>query len=189
MTAPSGGPRVGRVSRAPVYVTLSFFAVALTLVLIGAMRSAERPAGTPIVTQPGTAAIPRPVIVIMRDYLFEPLPLALFPGETIRLTVVNAGLEPHELVLGDAAAQSAWATADGRATPPAPFATAPPASVSAPVTGVRLLVGSGQQATEDWTVPPTRALLLQCHLPGHLERGMAGEVIVQANGLASTPGR
>ena len=93
----------------------------------------------------------------MRDYLFEPAPLALYPGETIRLTVFNAGLEPHELVLGDAAAQAAWGAADAAATPPAPFTTSPPASAPAGTGGLRLLVGSGQQATADWTVPAADA--------------------------------
>lgn len=187
MQADAPAPR--RVSRAPVYVTLGFFAVALTLVLIGASRSAEKPTTTPTVTQPGTLASPRAVTVIMRDYLFEPVPLALYPGETIRLTVVNAGLEPHELVLGDATAQAAWEAADAAATPPAPFATAPVASLPAGVTGLRLFVGSGQQATADWTVPANVPLFLQCHLPGHMERGMFGTVIVQAAGPSSTPGR
>lgn len=182
-------PATRRVSRAPVYVTLGFFAVALTLVLIGASRSAEKPTTSPTVTQPGTLASPRAVTVIMRDYLFEPVPLALYPGETIRLTVVNAGLEPHELMLGDAAAQAAWAAADAAATPPAPFTTAPPASAPAGTTGLRLFVGSGQQATADWTVPANDALFLQCHLPGHLERGMYGAVIVQAVGPSSSPGQ
>jgi uncharacterized cupredoxin-like copper-binding protein len=50
-------------------------------------------------------------------------------------------------------------------------------------------VPSGQQATADWTVPPADPLLLQCHLPGHLERGMSGAVIVQAGGPSSTPGQ
>lgn len=186
---PAEAPAPRRISRAPVYVTLGFFAVALTLVLIGAARSAEKPTTTPTVTQPGTQADPRAVTVIMRDYLFEPTPLALYPGESIRLTVVNAGLEPHELMLGDAAAQSAWAVADAAATPPAPFTTAPPASAPAGTTGLRLYVGSGQQATADWTVPADDTLLLQCHLPGHLERGMVGTVIVQAAGPSSSPGQ
>ena len=187
--AASPGPALRRISRAPVYVTLGFFAVALTLVLIGASRSAEKPTSSPTVTQPGTVDRPRAVTVIMRDYLFEPVPLGLYPGEPIHLTVFNAGLEPHELVLGDAAVQAAWAAADAAATPPAPFTTAPPASAPPGVGGIRLFVPSGQSATADWTVPVADPLFLQCHLPGHLERGMTGAVIVQAVSPSSTPGR
>ena len=186
MVADPPPPR--RVSRAPVYVTLLFFAVALTLVMIGASRSAEKTSPPPV-SQPGTTANPRAVTVIMRDYLFEPSPLVLYPGETIRLTVVNAGLEPHELMLGDAAAQAAWADADAAATPPAPFTTAPPASAPAGTGGLRLYVGTGQQATADWTVPAAEPLELECHLPGHLERGMYGTVILQVASPSSSPGQ
>lgn len=178
-----------RVSRAPVYVVLGFFAVSLTLVMLGAMRSAEKLPAAPAIAEPGTAASPRPVTVIMRDYLFEPVPLALVPGETVRITAVNAGLDPHELVLGDADVQRAWSTADAAATPPGPFATPPPASAPAGTGGVRLLVRSGEQASVDWTVPAAEPLLLQCHLPGHLERGMTAVVVLQERGPSSTPGR
>src|SRR5262249_19648264 len=77
-------------SRAPLYVVLGFFVIAITLVLIGAMRSSEKPNPQPSVLQPGTVDAPRAVTVIMRDYLFEPNPLALVPGETIRLTAFDA---------------------------------------------------------------------------------------------------
>jgi uncharacterized cupredoxin-like copper-binding protein len=170
------------VSRAPVYVVLAFFAVALSLVMLGAMRSAEKLPAAPSVVQPGTPASPRPVTVIMRDYLFEPAPVALVPGETVRITAVNAGLEPHELVLGDADVQRAWADANAAATPPGPFATPPPASAPAGTDGVHLVVRSGEQASVEWRVPAGESLLLQCHLAGHLEQGMTGLVVLQAPG-------
>ena len=65
----------------------------------------------------------------MRDYSFEPTPVVLVPGETVRFTVFNAGLEVHDFVIGDAEVQQAWSIADAAATPPNLFATAPPASV------------------------------------------------------------
>jgi uncharacterized cupredoxin-like copper-binding protein len=177
------------ISRAPVYVLLTFLGVAVVLVLIGAMRSAEKLPAAPAIIQPGTSDAPRNVTVIMRDFLFEPAPLALVPGETVRITTVNAGLEPHELVLGDAGVQLARTAADAAATPPGPFATSPPASVSPGTGGVRLLVASGGQASVDWTVPAGAPLLLQCHLPGHLEKGMTGVVVLQANPSISASGR
>ncbi|MEA2621912.1 MAG: hypothetical protein QOH61_822 [Chloroflexota bacterium] len=177
------------ISRAPVYITIGFFVVALTLVFVGAQLSTQRPAVAPTLGQPGTLASPRPVTVIMRDFLFEPVPLQLVPGETIRLTVFDAGLEAHELVLGDAATQAAWAAADAAATPPAPFATPPPASVPPGTPGLRILLRSGEQATVDWTVPSAGPLLLQCLLPGHLERGMAAPVVLHQAGPSGTPGQ
>ncbi len=174
-------------SRAPLYVVMGFFIIAITLVLIGAMRSSEKSNPAPSVLQPGTADSPRAVTVIMRDYLFEPNPLALVPGETIRLTAVDAGLEPHELVIGDQSAQDAWAAANAAATPPGPLTTPPPASAPAGTGGLRMYVQSGQAVTVDWTVPLTGPLLMQCHLPGHLERGMTAGIVLAQIGPSASP--
>jgi uncharacterized cupredoxin-like copper-binding protein len=168
-----------RPSRAPVVVIVAFFAVALTLVLIGAQRSMQRTAPVPAAT-PGTAAQPRDVRVIMRDYLYEPQPLLLIPGETVRLYVINAGMVDHELTLGDAAVQEAWARADAAATPPAPFATAPRPSVAADVGGLHVILPPGGQTELIYAVPVGEDLRLLCHLPGHIERGMIGYIVSSA---------
>ena len=44
----------------------------------------------------------------MRDYRFDPTPVVLVPGETVRFTIFNAGLEVHDFVIGDAEVQQAW---------------------------------------------------------------------------------
>ena len=129
-----------------------------------------------MIARPGTPDAPRDVTVIMRDYRFDPTPIVLVPGETVRLTVLNGGLVEHELTLGDEAVQAAWARADAAATPPAPFATPPPASVPPGTGGLRLLLGSGEQAEVAYSVPESGSLSLVCHLPGHVERGMTGAV-------------
>jgi uncharacterized cupredoxin-like copper-binding protein len=134
------------------------------------------------VVQPGTADAPRDVAVIMRDYLFDPTPLRLVRGETVRFVLFNGGLEPHEFVLGDGSVQRAWASAHAAAAPPGPFATAPPASVPPGIDGVRVLLGSGAQTTLVWDVPDGGDLALMCHLPGHVEQGMVGRVEWQAPG-------
>jgi uncharacterized cupredoxin-like copper-binding protein len=149
--------------------------LAVGLVLLGGSLAAA-PAPSPNIVQPGTVDSPRPVNVIMRDYRFDPTPLYLVRGETVRLNVLNGGLIDHELVLGDETVQAAWSEADLAATPPAPFATAPPASVAPDVAGLRVLLGSGGTTAVDFVVPATGALELICHLPGHAERGMVGAV-------------
>lgn len=151
--------------------------LALGLVLLGAAL-AGAPAPAPQITKPGTVDSPRVVNVILRDYRFDPTPLYLVPGETVRLNVVNGGMVEHELVLGDASVQEAWSTADAVATPPAPFATSPPASVPADTGGLRILLGSGGSTSVDYTVPAAGGLKLACHLPGHVEEGMVGEVML-----------
>jgi uncharacterized cupredoxin-like copper-binding protein len=151
--------------------------LAISLVLLGAAL-AGAPAPTPAPSAlPGTDAAPRAVAVIMRDYHFDPTPLYVYPGETIQLNVFNGGMVEHELVLGDAYVQAAWLAADAAATPPADFATAPPASVDPGVGGLRIVLGSGGSTSVVYHVPDTGPLQMLCHLPGHLEKGMAADVI------------
>jgi uncharacterized cupredoxin-like copper-binding protein len=165
-------------SRLPVLVLVIGLGLAVALVILGASLAAA-PAPAPSIAQPGTTDEPRPVNVIMRDYRFDPTPIYFVPGETVRLSVINAGLVEHELVLGDAAVQAAWSEADAAATPPAALATAPPASVAPETGGLRLVLASGASTVVDYQVPAARALQMICHLPGHAERGMVGEVVLR----------
>ena len=170
---PTAAPRV---SRWPVVVLVVGLSLAISLVILGA-DLAGRPVESPPIGTPGVVASPRVVTIIMRDYAFDPTPLYLYPNETIQLNVVNAGMVDHELVLGDAAVQSAWATANAGATPPAPFTTVPPASAPADTGGLRVLLASGLSTSVEYVVPDGNELLLICHLPGHQERGMVGQVV------------
>jgi uncharacterized cupredoxin-like copper-binding protein len=166
------------ISRAPVIVLIVGAVLAISLVLLGAAL-AGAPAPTPAASaQPGTDAAPRDVNVIMRDYRFDPSPVYLFPGETIRLNVFNGGMVEHELVLGDATAQDAWSAADASATPPGFLATAPPASVAPGVGGLRIVLESGGSTSVVYHVPDSGGLAMMCHLPGHLERGMSTDVVL-----------
>jgi uncharacterized cupredoxin-like copper-binding protein len=164
-----------RISRAPVVLLIGGMSLAIGLVLLGGAL-ANRPVDAPASGSPGTQAAPREINVILRDYRFDPTPLYLYAGETVRLNVLNGGMLEHELVLGDAQVQQAWAQADSAAVPPAPFATAPPASVPPGTGGVRVLLGSGAAASVDYQVPANERLELVCHLPGHVEQGMVGQV-------------
>lgn len=151
--------------------------LAVVLVLLGAWL-AQAPVAPPVINQPGTAAQPRDVNVILRDFAFDPNPLYLVAGETVRFHVINGGMVEHEFTLGDGQVQAAWAAADAAASPDAPLATTPPASVPPGTGGLRILLESGQTATVEYVVPATGQLQLYCHLPGHAERGMIGRVIV-----------
>jgi uncharacterized cupredoxin-like copper-binding protein len=169
----------GPVSRAPVIALIVFGVVAVALVFIGLQLSLA-PAPAVDIAAPGTREQPRDVAVIMRDFRFDPMPFVLVPGETVRITIFNGGLIEHDFVLGDAQVQQAWADADAAATPPALLATAPPASVAPDTGGVRVVLGSGQQAVVEYTVPEQGHLLLFCHIPGHIEQGMIGDVELRA---------
>ena len=165
-----------RISRAPAVVIILGLGVALGLVLLGAALAAA-PAPVPRIDRPGTGDSPRAVNVIMREYRFDPTPLYVVPGETVRLNVFNGGMVDHELALGDDAFQRAWATANAQATPQGPFATSPPASVEPGLNGLRLVLSSGGQTAVDFVVPQAGTLQLICHLQGHAERGMVGQVV------------
>jgi uncharacterized cupredoxin-like copper-binding protein len=167
-----------RASRAPVVVIIVFGVVAAVLVLIGMQRPSQPPPDVEI-TRAGTAGSPRDVTVIMRDYRFDPTPVVLVPGETVRFTILNGGLVAHDLVIGDGSVQRAWHEADAAATPPALLATAPPASVPPGTGGLRVLLDSGQQAVVDYVVPTDQQLALLCHIPGHIEKGMVGAVVLR----------
>jgi uncharacterized cupredoxin-like copper-binding protein len=163
-----------------VVVLIVGLALAFGLVLLGA-RLAATPAPAPDLSRPGTADSPRDVNVLLHDYAFSPRTVYLVATETVRFQIVNAGLVDHEFVLGDADVQRAWAAADAAATPPAAFATAPPASVAPDIAkrGVRVLLRPGESASAIYSVPMNSALELMCHLPGHLERGMVAGVNVR----------
>lgn len=179
MTTPRRRP-----SRAPILVTVVGFAIAIALVLF-ALRGFPAPQAA--IDQAGSADTPRDVSVIMRDYLFQPEPLRLIPGERVRFTIFNGGLEAHEFVLGDDEVQRAWQAADAAATPPLPLTTAPPASVPPDTGGVRVLLASGGEGTATFDVPEVGELLLMCHIPGHVEAGMVGEVRLVELGAEGSP--
>ena len=162
----------------------AILAVALALPLVAVGCDAGAVPATPPIT-PGLPAAPRQVNVILKDYLFEPPIVDLVPGETIRLNVVNGGLDTHELVIGTQAVQDAWAAAERPAANPPPGPT-PVVAGPAGLEGVRIVVASGETRSITWTVPADAgSLLLGCHIADHYERGMAG--LVRAVGPGGSP--
>ena len=154
----------------------SMFVVVL---LAGCAPSSPLPAAK---ARAGTAEAPREINVIMRDYLFEPDPIVLQRGETVRFNVINAGLLAHEFVLGDAAVQAAWATAEAGATPPGFTAAPPPVSLPPDIGGLRIFLESGASASAVFEVPMDGELELACLIPGHIEQGMVGTITIVADG-------
>jgi uncharacterized cupredoxin-like copper-binding protein len=184
--------RVGIPRSAPARRRARTTAVALARAIalaagLAACEVGEVPATPPIT--PGIAGAPRQVNVILKDYLFEPPVLDLVPGETVRLNVVNGGLDTHELIIGTQAVQDAWAAAEAPAADPPPGPT-PLVAVAPGLEGIRLVVPSGETRSITWTVPANAgALLLGCHISDHYARGMAGLVRAVGPGgiLRATP--
>lgn len=156
-------------------------------VAAGACDPGPAPATPPIV--PGAAATPREVNIVAKDYSFLPATLDLVPGETVLLHVINGGLEVHEAIIGDAAVQDAWERAEA-AVAGAPPGPTPLVSVPPDLSGLRIVVRSGERVDVVWTVPGGTAggtrgtaatataaatqppFTVGCHIPGHLARGM-----------------
>jgi uncharacterized cupredoxin-like copper-binding protein len=151
----------------------------LAIILVtGCAPTPSQPSGD----RAGTADAPREINVIMRDYLFEPDPIVLHGGETVRFNVINAGLLAHEFVLGDPAVQAAWATAEAAATPPGFTATPPPVSLPPDVGGLRIFLGSGASSSVVYEVPRGKGLELACQIPGHIDQGMVGTITILDDG-------
>jgi uncharacterized cupredoxin-like copper-binding protein len=148
----------------------------LVVVAVSAACEAGPAAATPPIVA-GASDAPREVNLIAKDYSFLPATLDLVPGETILLHVINGGLEVHEAIIGDDAVQDAWERAEA-AVAGAPPGPTPVVSVPPDVTGLRIVVRSGERVDVLWTAPTgdtgatPPALTVGCHIPGHWERGM-----------------
>ena len=153
---------------------LRLFLLAVLPAVLGACATAGPPTTGPI--SPGTGDAPREVIIVAHDYRFDPAPVDVVPGETVLFHVPNGGLEVHEAVIGDAAVQDAWETAEA-ATISAPPGPTPVVSVPPGTDGLRVVVRSGERVDVRWTAPtvPT-ALIVGCHIPGHWARGMQASI-------------
>ena len=159
---------------------IAFAAFALAVVL-GACQAGATPATPPVV--PGSSSAPREVNIVMKDWIFLPDPVDVVPGETVLLHLVNGGLEIHELVIGDQHVQDAWEAAE-LATINAPPGPTPAVSAPPDVSGLRVVVASGQRVDVTWHVPAAAAeiggLLLGCHIPSHWAKGMRASLRVAA---------
>ena len=165
-------------------------ALAIAAAFVVAACEAGPPPATPPIS-PGALGSPREVNLIARDYSFQPNTLDLVPGETVVLHVVNGGLEVHEAVIGDASTQDAWEVAE-EATVGAPPGPTPVVSVPPEVSGLRIVVQSGQRIDVTWTVPTDAAegapWVVGCHIPGHWARGMQVPIRWVQTSSGATPG-
>lgn len=142
---------------------------AFVLALAGCTGADATP---PPVASAGTPDRPREVNIVAKDYLFLPSTVELVPGETVLLHVIDGGLDVHEVVIGDQAAQDAWEVAEA-ATVDAPPGPTPVVTVPPGVTALRVVVASGERRDVLWTVPAGGApLIVGCHIPGHYAKGM-----------------
>jgi hypothetical protein len=162
-------------ARHPRFARLSVLALLASFVLITLGACESGPQVTPRIT-PGTPADPREVILIARDYAFEPPVVDLVPGESVVIQLIDGGLITHEAVFGPIEVQDAWEAAE------APLASAPPGaspavSIAPELGGLRIVVASGERKDVAWLVPEDApddpgGWMVGCHIPGHWAEGM-----------------
>jgi uncharacterized cupredoxin-like copper-binding protein len=169
-------PRAGHAGPRLRPVIRRTFAILIGLVVAGC--EAGPPGATPAIT-PGTSATPREVNIIAKDWIFLPDSVDVVPGEMVVIHVVNGGLEIHEAVIGDAAVQDAWEVAEA-ATAGSPPGPTPLVSVPPGVSGLRVVVASGQRMDVIWHVPASGGpgLVVGCHIPGHWAKGMVVPIVL-----------
>jgi uncharacterized cupredoxin-like copper-binding protein len=123
--------------------------------------------------QPGDAArASRTIRIIAEDIRFEPAAITVRVGETIAFEIVNQGQLEHEFVLADATAQAEHEKEMqemARAMPGMSMDHRDPNAVS---------VKAGETKTLPWVFTKAGTLQYGCHVPGHFQAGMVGQVTV-----------
>ncbi len=134
----------------------------------GAHDHSHGPAVNSAIGQPGDAAkVTRTVEVTLHDDMrFKPDTIQVKQGETIRFFVRNQGAVQHEMVLGTMAELKEHAEM---------MRTMPDMKHSDPNT---VNLRPGQRGGMVWHFTQAGTVDFACTVPGHMEAGMVGKVIV-----------
>lgn len=92
--------------------------------------------------------------------------LEVRPGTTVRFEVANTDPIAHELIVGDDGVHQRHATGTEAFHPPVPG---------------ELSVGPHETGATTYTFDEPGTVVFACHLPGHLDYGMEGNVVVTDN--------
>lgn len=101
---------------------------------------------------------------------FEPASYTVKAGETVRFVITNTGKIDHEFALGDAKSQREHA--EMMKQMPGMKHEEPNAVTIAP----------GQTKEIVWQFTKAGKVEVACHLPGHYEAGMKGDILVEKRG-------
>ncbi|MBK1713759.1 cupredoxin domain-containing protein [Rubrivivax gelatinosus] len=127
-------------------------------------HDADTPYGRP--GKPGAAS--RSVRVVMNDTMrFDPATIVVRRGETLRIVGANGGRLEHEFVIGTPELLREHAAA----------MRADPAMAHQDPNTLRLAPGASGEIV--WQFTQRGTFEFACLLPGHLEAGMVGKVIVK----------
>ncbi len=104
------------------------------------------------------------------EFTFEPDNVEVEVGETVTFRVVNVGELPHDFTIGDAETQ------DEHEAEMADMPMGDPDGHDA--NAVTVLAEESAEMTWTFTEPGT--ILMGCHIPGHYDAGMRGEITITA---------
>ena len=113
---------------------------------------------------PGTTPEETIEVRTMRGFRFEPGEVEVAAGETVRFVVENTDKVPHEFVLGNEPYQQVH---DSQASS---------GGVPHDYSAYSVHVDPGQTRSFEWKFDRSGRVLFACHVPGHYERGMIGEI-------------
>lgn len=107
----------------------------------------------------------RTVVIDIEYSAFSPQKLEFQKGETVRFVLNNGDPIDHEFIVGDEAVQGVHEQGTER------LHGGKDGEVSVP---------AGEDAETSYTFTESGTLIFGCHLPGHYDYGMRGEIRVQA---------
>lgn len=115
--------------------------------------------------EPPKALGPEPVTVVVdvEHSLFEPSSLRVEVGTEVRFVLVNGDPINHELIVGPADVHARHSTGKEPWHPPKPGEAS---------------VGPNDRAVTTYVFDEPGTIEMACHLPGHYEHGMRGEIEV-----------
>ena len=100
------------------------------------------------------------------EFAFEPTEVEVEVDETVTFRVVNVGNLPHDFTLGDAETQ------DEHEAEMADMPMGDPDGHDANA----VTIPAGETAEMTWTFTEAGTILMGCHIPGHYDAGMRGEI-------------
>lgn len=105
------------------------------------------------------------------DLAFKPVSIEVKKGETIKFVVANTGNLEHEFVLGTASEQKEHAKEMQAMQGSTGMAHHSDSNA--------ITIPAGETKTLTWTFTQAMPVEFACHIPGHYEAGMHGDIQVQ----------
>lgn len=104
------------------------------------------------------------------DFTFEPAEVEIAMGETVTFRIANVGNLPHDFTIGDAETQ------DEHEAEMADMPMGDPDGHDANA----VTIPAGETVEMTWTFTEAGTILMGCHIPGHYDAGMRGEITISA---------